>query len=275
MNVTRPFMRYHGSKWAIAPWVIEHFPAHRVYVEPFGGAAAVMLRKPPSPSEIWNDLNSDLFNVFSVLRDADARERLVEALALTPFHRDEYELLYAKGGDAVERARRFIARSFMGYGSKGAEQKSGFDSRLNDDGYCSRLRSLRAGTAGLAAIAERFADVLLENRPARLVIDAYDRPDTLFFVDPPYLHETHGSARIYRHDMSEAEHRALLARLRSVTGFVVLAGYASQLYDEALPGWRRVHTQARADGGRKREETLWLSPSIQAAHGPLFSEAAP
>ena len=99
---TLPEKRYHGGKWRLAPWIIEHFPPHRVYVEPFGGAASVLLRKPRSYAEVYNDRWSDVVNVFRVLRDPVRAAALKRLIALTPFARDEFAaidrfFLLAKG----------------------------------------------------------------------------------------------------------------------------------------------------------------------------------
>src|SRR5690606_19105648 len=114
----RPVLRWHGGKWLLAPWIIEHFPAHRVYVEPFGGAGSVLMRKPRTYAEIWNDLDGEVVNIFRVLRSPDAN-RLVDALRLTPFSRQEFTGAYEPSSDPVERARRLVIRSFMGFGSNG------------------------------------------------------------------------------------------------------------------------------------------------------------
>ena len=116
----RPVLRYHspGGKWKLAPWVIQHFPAHRVYVEPFGGAASVLIRKGPAYAEIYNDVDGEVVNVFRVLRDRESAEQLREAVALTPFARDEFDAAYGEADEcAIERARRTILKSFMGFGS--------------------------------------------------------------------------------------------------------------------------------------------------------------
>src|SRR5579859_5689382 len=113
----RPVIRYHGGKWKLAPWIIGHFPAHRCYVEPYGGGGSVLLRKPRSYAEVYNDLNNDVVNLFRVLRDPPAYRKLLNLLRRTPFARVELEQAYRPTRDRVERARRTLVRAFMGFGS--------------------------------------------------------------------------------------------------------------------------------------------------------------
>src|SRR4051812_49100283 len=111
--ISRPVLRYFGGKWKLAPWIISQFPPHRIYVEPFGGGASVLLRKDRSYGEIYNDLDTEVVNVFRVLQRHP--RRLKRMLEVTPFARDEWELAYVRVKDPVERARRAIIRSFMGF----------------------------------------------------------------------------------------------------------------------------------------------------------------
>lgn len=280
---TRPILRWHGSKWRIADWVISHFPQHKIYVEPFGGSGSVLLQKPRAITEIYNDLDRDLVNLFRILRERPAD--LALALALTPYARDEYNALYGERVDDLDRARAFIARSFMGMNSKGAVQKSGFDARTNPDGYTGRLRSLASLPDEILFVAGRFTHVIIENVPARACLDRYNRPDALIYMDPPYLASTRSSGKLYRHEMSDADHGELLELARRSAAMIVVSGYPSDLYDRLLHDWLRVETDAYADGGTPRSEVLWINPVAAAAldgknyahaqgHGtPLFAAA--
>lgn len=261
-DVSRPILRWHGGKWRLAPWVMSHFPPHKVYVEPFGGSAAVLLQKRPVETEIYNDRDGEVVGLFRVLRDRP--DELAGALALTPYARDEYDACYADPVDDLDRARAFVARSFMGMNSKGALEKSGFDTRVNPDGFISRLSSLKAVPAEIAAAAARFAGVVIENCDAVTLMGRHDRPDCLFYVDPPYVAEKR-SGKYYRHEMDAAAHGALLTALCELEGMVVLSGYENALYDRHLTGWQRVEQEARTDGNAKRTEVLWINPQCAAA----------
>lgn len=274
MTIPAPVVRYHGGKYRLAPWVMKHFPPHRIYVEPFGGAAGVLMQKPRAYSEVYNDLDCEMVNLFRVMQDAGLRGRLVEQLVLTPYARAEFEQAWEQADDQVERARRLVIRAQMGFGSAGATKgTTGF--RIDTKREYETAQHVWAQyPSNLAAIGQRLTGVLIENRPALEVLSGHDTPDTLFYVDPPYVHETRcritskGSGRAYRHEMDENDHRDLLEALQSVRGMVVLSGYPHQLYDHMLQGWVRHTTKARISGSRGtavRDEAVWLNPACAEA----------
>ncbi len=273
MTIRRPLLRYHGGKWKLAPWIAGHFPKHRVYVEPFGGGASVLLRKQRSHAEVYNDLDGEIVNLFEVARDRG--EELAQLVELTPFARAEFELAYEPAEDPLEQARRTLIRSFMGFGSAGASgQATGFRSNSTRSGTTPAHDWLNFPEA-LRVTVQRLRGVVIERRDALLVMRSHDAPTTLHYVDPPYVHSTRSlrtRAPSYRHELSDLQHAELLAGLRSLAGMVVLSGYRCDLYDSALQGWQRIDLAAHADGARDRVESLWLSPNC--GRSDLFSEVA-
>lgn len=277
MNGVTPLMQYHGGKFRLAPWIMSHFPptsAFDVYVEAFGGAAGVLLRKPRSHAEVYNDLDGEVVNLFEVLRSSEQRKRLIESIMLTPFARQEFERAYELAEDPIESARRLLVRAHMGFGSAGATYgHTGYrtDTRRaygTPQHHWKRLPSV------IEVVAERLSGVLIENRNALAVFDQHDSPRTLHYVDPPYLRETRntGYQRVYRHEMSVQCHCELLDRLRHAQGYVILSGYDSPLYREVLHDWRvtRRRTQASGQQGSViRIECLWLNPRASEWAGQM------
>ncbi len=274
MTTSRPVLRWHGGKWMLAPWIISHFPKHRTYVEPFGGAGSVLMRKDRAYSEVWNDLDSAVVNLFRVLRSENAPE-LVEALRLTPFSYEEFQESYSRAFSPVESARRLVIRSFMGFGSNGHEKKTGFRSNSNRSGTTPAHDWLNYPDA-LVGVISRLQGVVIENRDALRVMGQHDSADTLHYVDPPYLPETRDVGTDYAHEMNVEDHENLLIFLRGLSGMVVLSGYGNPLYDSVLANWRRVERETYADGGRDRTEVLWINPAcagkLDAEAMPLFAE---
>lgn len=260
-KLTRPLVRYHGGKWKLAPWILQFFPEHRVYIEPFGGGGSVLLRKKRAYAEIYNDLDSEIVNLFKVARDM--RDELVDALKLTPFSRVEFNLSYHPSNNLVEQARRTLVRSFMGFGSASVSmQTSGF-----------RANSNRSGTTPahdwanypkcLDAIVERLQGVVIENRDAFACIDAHANEQSLVYVDPPYVKSTRylkNKTHCYRYEMDDNDHIKLSEKLHELICPVVLSGYPSDLYDRELySDWYRFTKPSFADGAKRREEVVWIN----------------
>lgn len=274
MKPARPILRYHGGKWLLARWIISNFPAHRIYVEPFGGAASVLLQKSRCYAEVYNDKDDEIVNLFRVVRARG--DELISLLKQTPFARVEFCQSYEPIADEMEQARRTVIRSFMGFGSAGASgAKTGF-----------RANSNRSGTTPahdwgnfpdcLAAIADRLRGVVIENRDAVEVMLQHDGPETLHYVDPPYVLDTRSMKnpyckKGYRYELTNEDHERLCATLLELKGMIVLSGYAHPIYEAAFGDWRRVERSAHADGARDRIEVLWISPNAHDPHQELFA----
>lgn len=272
-KVTRPMIRYHGGKWRLAPWIISHFPSHRVYVEPFGGAASVLLKKPRSHAEVYNDLDAEMVNLFRVARDRGSELR--RSLELTPFAREEFDLAWQPADDLLERARRTVVRAAMGRDAASATMHRKCTFRVHTGSQTRQATTMQDWTnfpAALDGIIDRLRGVAIENREASEVMAAYDGKDVLHYVDPPYVVSTRPTFNDYRHELDDAGHVALIESLRSLKGKVLLSGYDCELYRDLLRGWRKVERQAFADGGNARVEAVWLSPNFPAAD--LFGNVA-
>jgi len=264
MAPTRPILRYHGGKWRLAPWVISHFPQHRVYVEPFGGAASVLLRKPRSYAEVYNDLDGEVVNLFRVLRNPAQARELVRQVKLTPYARAEFDESYIVADDPIEQARRTLFRSMAGFSTSGAsgQWKTGFRGNVTRPGT-TPAHDWQHFPEALEMVIERLRGVVIENEDALAVIGRYDGPQTLLYIDPPYPMSTRSdrwSRSAYKHEMTDGEHRRLADVLHACRGAVIVSGYACELYDcELYPTWWRIVHDAHADGARDRVEVLWMN----------------
>lgn len=271
MSNTRPVLRYHGGKFRLAPWILTFFPEHRIYVEPFAGAASVLMLKPRAPSEVYNDLDSRIVNVFRVLRDRDKAAELMRRVELTPFAREEFEASYDEPVDDIDAAHKTIVRAFMGHGSDSATRgcKTGFRAKCHDRALPSQEWS--RWPSSIPAFTERLRGVVVEHRDAIEIIQRYDSPETLIYADPPYLFSTRcdraaAHSHGYRHEMTDTEHRRLADALRGCRAMVVLSGYPSELYDgELYRDWERFERRHTADGGKGSTEAIWVNPACSAA----------
>lgn len=256
-----PIIKYPGSKWRLAEWIVSIMPPHKSYLEPFFGSGAVFFNKPPSRIETINDLDGEIVNLFRVVRDMP--EALERAVALTPYSREEYEQAWEryKAGDVtdpVELARLTLVRYNQTHGSC-SYYKSGWKNdragreRAYAAQYWARLPAWIAGTV------DRLKDAQIEQRPAVDVIRRFAHPDVLIYADPPYVLHTR-KQRQYAVEMAEdAQHEELLAALLAHPGPVMLSGYDNELYNDTIKGWDKLQMPARCECGGARTETLWLN----------------
>lgn len=252
-------MKYPGAKWSVANWVIGHFPQHRSYLEPFFGSGAILFNKPRSSIETVNDLDGDVVNLFYWIRTAP--ERLAQAVHWTPYAREVYDRAWAAQyteTDPFHRAVDFYVRLMMGHGFRTTGERVGWknDVQGREKAYAAKYWCEAPGVIFKAA--ERLRGVQIECRPAVELISRFNFPNVLIYADPPYLlGARHGKQ--YRHEMTDADHQDLLYVLKAHKGPVVLSGYDSDLYNDALRGWYKDETSSIAQTSGKRREVIWMN----------------
>lgn len=231
VDLRAPF-RYWGSKVQMAPWICERLPLHDHWIEACAGSAAVTAVKPRSLAETLNDTYGEVVNFFRVLRDADTAARLIDLVAMTPYARDEFRAALAwEGDDPVERAWAFYVRMQMAV----VPGRTGWSYGVNG------RSSVKANKAGrwasmpdlLRVCGERFAGVQIENLDIFDLLDRYDDPTTLFFVDPPYTDASRpnstGDMSAYVDD--SFDHTRLFDAMSSSSSSFAVTHYPDPQYD--------------------------------------------
>lgn len=256
---------WYGGKFNHLDWLLPLLPAAHHYCEPFSGSAAVLLNRAPSPVETYNDIDGEVVNFFRVLRDQGAE--LEWAIALTPFSREEFHRAIVGGTQGVSRLER--ARCFY---IRARQTRTGLAQTATLGRWANCKDTSRAGMSGVVSrwlggvealpdIAARLLRVQIENRPALDVIRLYDTEDTLFYCDPPYLHDTRGDSKAYGFEMREEEHIALAATLHRCAGKVAISGYRNALMDRLYKDWRRFDAPLKQCHSikKERQECLWMN----------------
>jgi DNA adenine methylase len=256
-------VKWHGGKHYLCHRIINLFPPHNTYVEPFGGGASVLLNKEPSPVEIYNDLDHSIVRLFRVIRnDADRFQKL---LCLTPYSEAEFAADLPDTTDETELARRDFVRWRMSLGGRGkafSYTKHRVRRGMADvvSGYLSIIDEV------LPLIVQRLRSVQFIERSATEVIRIWDSSETLFYCDPPYVHSTRNKRTLdaYGVEMSETGHRELASVLRKATGRIILSGYPSPLYEELYGDWLHfdcdiANHASGASSKSRMTERLWCN----------------
>ena len=256
---------WYGGKFSHLDFLAPLLPADAThFCDVFGGSAAVLLNVGPYPVETYNDIDSDLVNFFATLRDQ--HEDLFRAISLTPFSREELARACesATGLSPVERARRFYIRARQTRTGLAQTSSAGrwahcvLTSRAGMSGSVSRWLG---SVDGLLDIATRLRRVQIENAPAIEVIQRYDTPETLFYLDPPYVHAARSDTAAYGFEMTDAEHHELAECLSVIRGRAVISGYRTKLYDGLFRDWHRVDADEQRihSVGAMRQESVWMN----------------
>ena len=248
-------LKYPGAKWRISKWIIENIPEHHSYVEPFFGSGAVFFNKQPSNIETINDLDDEVVNFFEVVRESP--EELAYKIHMTPYARSVYEESYQKGGSKLDRAWRFCIKLNMSHGYR-CNKKTGWKNDVQGRERAYAVQVWNKTPEIVIQAAERLRCVQIENRPALDIIKRFDNPKCIIYCDPPYLLETR-KGKQYDNEMSNKEHEELLHMLIKSKSKIILSGYDSAMYNDALKEWRREEKSNMTQSLRIRQEVIWMN----------------
>lgn len=257
-------LKYPGSKWKIAKWIVKNIPKHHSYVEPFFGSGAVLFNKVPSAIETINDLDWDVCNLFNCIKQDS--EKLARYVLMTPYARDEYEDAFKLGlndllcaSDPFQKATRFLTQCWQGHGFRTNGYKVGWKNDVQGRENMYAVYNWYRLPEWIIGIADRFKQVQIENRPALEVIKRFWYPNVFIYLDPPYLLDSRTSKQ-YKHEMTNQDHVDLLEAILQFPGKVIISGYEHDLYNEMLKDWCKDSIKGYAEYyGAHRREVIWMN----------------
>jgi len=278
MGKVRGPIRYVGGKFYLVKYILPYVPLHKIYVEVFGGGAQLLFAKPPSPVEVYNDVDERLVTFFRVLRDKEKFEELYRRLYLTPFSRQEFYYCrdnIDKEEDEIEKARMFFVITEQSFA--GNLKTWGYSIESLVGGMAQGLHAWLSKIESLPEVVERLKRVQIENYDFRKIFEIYDTEDTFFYCDPPYIQRN--KEKYYRHLMSLEDHQDLVKCLLDLKGKAILSGFDHEVYKPLEEnGWKKIEVNvvnfAMYISKRKlkkenesfakanRVEYLWISPNI-------------
>jgi len=257
-------LNYPGSKWRLAPWIIEHMPEHETYLEPFFGSGAVYFNKPLSDVETINDIDVRVVNLFRVIRDYP--RELAYKVKYTPVSRKEYDLSFEISKEPIEDARRMLVCCWFGISGK-TNSKAGFRSSVTKNGP-RVIKEWQSIPGGIKEVSERLKKTQIECRDAIELIHLYNRQQVLIYADPPYIGEQVKSMH-YKHEMNVSNHENLVDVLKKHEGPVLLSGYENDVYKQKLQHWKVLKKTSMTLTGSKRTECLWMNGIAAENSGQL------
>lgn len=250
----------------IAPILEEARRGRPVYVEPFGGSAAMLLAMEPVKREVYNDADGRLADFFRALADDEALEKMKRFAVAFPKSREIYEEMKRDWVKSPELAKRGFATfyvqsfSFGGrpFSSFGVERRGGSEKRVG--AYLSKSKRLDE-------YAARFRFTTVESLDWRQIVAKYDSEQAFFYLDPPYCGKQKG---FYRRDLPPVDHNELVETLLTIKGRAALSCYDNDVYAPLeRAGWKRFDFQAASSvkrstdnigEQRRRVEMLYVSP---------------
>ncbi len=247
-------LKYPGAKWRLADWVIQHFPPHKVYCEPYFGSGGVFFNKEPSYIETINDINGDIVNLFKVIRERPGE--LAAALEFTPWSRDEYKACNEPTSDELERARRTLVRHHQSFGTTNSNKNTWRNSQTYNSPRTAAQWSVLPEV--VLQICGRLKMAQIENEDALTLIERYNDGQTLLYLDPPYLQGLRKRG-MYKCEMTNSQHVELLELILKSKSKICLSAYDNELYNKYLKGWYTAEKKTTAQMGLSRTEKLYMN----------------
>ena len=262
MKTIRPAIKCHGGKFYLAKWILSNFPENHqemTYIESYCGGANILFNKPKSKIEVINDIDIGLIQIYRALRDEP--KEFLRRLKICKYCEETFDRALKKDEpkDYLEYAvNEFILRRM----SRGGLKKAFAWSERTRGGKPGDINAWETALEGLPVLGERLQEVFIYNKPAVEVIKSFNNPNTLLYLDPPYLQETRVSKNAYTFEMTTDDHIELANVLKKFQGKVILSGYASPLYNRLYKGWtvckRKVTNHASQQKTKKtKTEVIW------------------
>jgi DNA adenine methylase len=287
-------IRYYGGKGHMKSRIIPLLPRNgvKVYAEPYAGGASVFFGVAPYPNEVLNDINGDVINLYRVIQCPTMFELLERRLSATLYSRAEFRLALETRADPnasqVDRAWATFVTQNQGFGGISYTDGHWGRGRLSRRGMAGTVSGWKGRLESLDRYHARLSRAQIDSIDAIRFVRYWDAPDTLFYLDPPYVHDTRtrGNKDVYAHECDDGHHAELVTTLLGIAGMAVVSGYAHEIYRPlALAGWGVVdvdtacHAAVRGRGSGlqgsgsalakvPRKERIWMSPSCD--RGGMF-----
>jgi DNA adenine methylase len=262
--VLRPPVKWHGGKHYLARKIISLFPEHRIYLEPFGGAASVLLNKSPVQVEAYNDLDRRISRLFRILQTQGTE--FVERLRFVPYSEFEFNeaVMYPENAIELDMAVCDFIRWRQSFGGQGKSWS--YTTKRARGGMAGDVNAWWTAVDQLPEIISRLKRVQILCQPALKAIKRFDDEECLIYCDPPYLPETRdpNSRDVYGIEMTVRDHEELASLLLNCRSNVAVSGYPSKLYDRLYRNWNKITFDIanHASGAETKDrefEVLWFN----------------
>lgn len=267
-------INWYGGKYYMKNTIIDLFPKHKYYIEGFGGAAHILLHKQSSVIDVYNDIHEGLYLFFKLLRDNETRERLLFAIQMTPYSRQEFYISrdeWENQVDEIEKARMFYIKTMQSF--SGVGQSWSYSKNKSRRGMSQAVSKFLGNTdENMINVIEKLRTIQVENLDIIDLINKYDNPDSLFYLDPPYIAETRVSEKVYDNEMSNKKHQELIDKIIDISGKCIISGYDNPLYNKLTDcGWNKLNIgeyknrcgDKESKKTKTKDEFVWVNYTLK------------